>query len=283
MIIEFKNIDLFGHPLISYGVAKPPYTLTNSMANEACFAYVLEGENHVFSDEEKVIVSQNEAVLMKCGNYIMRLFSSNDKDVFKAITIHFHPEVLKKAYGDSLPEFLKNQIPATEDNIAQIKNSGLIRKYIESVLFYVENDELASEEILVLKLKELVLLLLQTDNAAQVRKIMDNLFRPRKKKFEDVIDSHIFSSLSSIELAQLTNNSLSSFKREFKRIYQDSPSNYIQNKKLKKAAEMLLVSEDSISNIAYDCGFSSLAHFSKAFKAGYHTSPSEYRVTPLSK
>ena len=48
-------------------------------------------------------------------------------------------------------------------------------------------------------------------------------------------------------------------------------------KKLEKAAERLLHTNDHITEIAFDCGFRDLAGFSNAFKAKYLTSPSNYR------
>ena len=145
-------------------------------------------------------------------------------------------------------------------------------------MFYVENEQLVTEEILVLKLKEIILLLLQTENASKIIEIMSNLFSPREYGFKEIIESHIFSALGSEELAQLTNHSLSSFKRQFKKIYDDSPSNYIQNKRIEKSIDLLAVSDESISNIAYDTGFKSISHFSKAFKARLNKTPSEYRL-----
>lgn len=283
MILELKSIQLFGEELFTYGVAQAPFSLPNSMPNEACFAYVLEGENRIFAEKQSLNLVSNEAVLMKCGNYVSHLFSDLKDERCSAITIHFHPEMLKKAYGNELPNFLKNQKEAENHTMVHIKASEMLKKYVESVLFYMENPQLTNEDILVLKLKELILLLLQTKDSPQILEILNKLFSPRTASFKDVIETHIFSSLTSAELALLANHSLSSFKREFKKIYNDSPSNYIQNKRLEKAVDLLVVSEDSISNIAYDCGFTSAAHFSKAFKAKLNATPSEYRLDLLSK
>jgi AraC family transcriptional regulator len=47
--------------------------------------------------------------------------------------------------------------------------------------------------------------------------------------------------------------------------------------RLEKAARLLRYSEQSLTDIALDCGFSSSATFSRAFRAGYETSPSQFR------
>ncbi|WP_250347248.1 helix-turn-helix domain-containing protein [Flavobacterium anhuiense] len=71
--------------------------------------------------------------------------------------------------------------------------------------------------------------------------------------------------------------SVSSFKREFAKIYHDTPANYIKMKKLEKAAELLQVSDQRITEIAFDCGFNDLANFTKSFTSKYHVSPTNYR------
>jgi AraC-like DNA-binding protein len=81
----------------------------------------------------------------------------------------------------------------------------------------------------------------------------------------------------------MTNLSLSSFKREFKKNYGDSPASYIRNKRLEKSAELLRISEERITDIAFDCGFNDLATFSKLFHDKYNTSPSNYRLDQISK
>ncbi|MDF1518813.1 MAG: helix-turn-helix transcriptional regulator [Lutibacter sp.] len=73
------------------------------------------------------------------------------------------------------------------------------------------------------------------------------------------------------------------FKREFKKNYNDSPANYLRNKKLDKAAELLLVSEERITDIAFDCGFNGLANFSTLFHDKFGCAPSSFRLAQLGK
>ena len=81
----------------------------------------------------------------------------------------------------------------------------------------------------------------------------------------------------------MTHLSLSSFKREFKKNYNDTPARYIRTKRLEKAAELLRISEERITDIAFDCGFTDLANFSKLFHKKFSNSPSNYRLDKISK
>ncbi len=278
MVLEHQSLELYGQMLFEKAVVKTPFKKPYPMPNEACFLYVLEGENNSFSEQEEVRTIEGESVLMKCGHYLTQAFSRKKEGRYHAIAVHFYPEMLKKIYDNDLPSFLKKNNFTFYSNMVKLKASTLIKKYIESLLFYFENPQLVTEDILVLKLKEIILLLLQTENSPKVIEILTNLFSPKTFSFKEIIEAHIFSSISISELAQLTHHSLSSFKREFKKIYNDTPANYIRNRRIEKGAKMLLLSDDPISHIAYDCCFQDIAHFSKSFKAKYGQSPSAYRL-----
>lgn len=147
------------------------------------------------------------------------------------------------------------------------------------MLFYFENPSLVNDEILVLKLKEIILLLSQTRDAENIQVILSQLFSSTTYSFKQIIEANLFFQLGIEELAQKTNLSVSSFKREFKKLYDDSPANYIKTKRLERAAQLLLATGERVTDIAFNCGFNDLANFTKSFHDKYHVSPSNYRLT----
>ena len=279
MILEYKRLDLFGKLLFEKVLLKPPFKKQNAMLNEACFLYIINGEYNSISESEQLRIKNEEAVLMKCGNYLSQMYKSQSSEKYEAVAIHFFPEVLRKVYDNKLPNFLKQKDTGSDKNtMAKINSDIIINKYIDSVLFYFDNPNLVNEDILILKLKEIILLLNQTQNAPKIRTILSNLFNPQTYSFREVIEAHFYSTISLSELAQLTNMSLSSFKREFQRIYNTPPATFLLQKKLEKASELLKVSNGRMSDVAFDCGFNNLSHFSKAFKKHYKIPPSIYRL-----
>ncbi|MBE9463298.1 helix-turn-helix domain-containing protein [Dyadobacter subterraneus] len=131
--------------------------------------------------------------------------------------------------------------------------------------------------MLKLKLKELILLLLQTDNAENIITLFSHLFNPRQAGLFEVVEAHLYSSISIAELASLTGRSLSTFKRDFETQFSDTPANFIKEKKLEKALELLQSTKLSVSEICYEVSFQDTSHFTKTFKQKYNQSPSEYR------
>jgi AraC family transcriptional regulator len=54
-------------------------------------------------------------------------------------------------------------------------------------------------------------------------------------------------------------------------------NNFTNRLRLEKAARLLRYFDQNLTDIALNCGFSSSAAFSRAFRSGYDTSPSEFR------
>lgn len=281
MILEHRTIDLYGKMLFEKASIKAPFKKPTPMPNEACFLYILEGDYRAISETDQLRLQSNEAVLFKCGNYLSQMFSERSDGRYEAIAVHFYPEVLQKVYQHDLPTFLKQYNYSFHTNMVKVGASELVQKYIESLVFYFDHPNLVTEDILILKLKEIILLLLQTESSPRVVAILNHLFSERTYSFKEIVEAHICTDISLTDLAGLTNRSLSSFKREFKKLYAETPARYIMKKRVEIAARKLLVSDDSVSDIAYDCGFKDLSHFSKLFKATYGVAPSHYRSQAL--
>lgn len=279
MIIDHKKYDLFGKSLMQKIVLKPPFKFTIPIADNACFFYMLEGDMQYEVDDEQLNIPCKHSLFLNCINSSKQVSNSNSIINNEIVIVNFHPDILKKIYDRELPSLL--QIPKniiSNKSIEKVNNDFLIQKYIEGLLFYFENPSLINEDILILKLKEIILLLSQTQNAGAIQVILSQLFSPTTYTFKQIIEAHLFSQLTIEELAQQNNLSISSFKREFAKLYNDTPANYIKIKKLEKAAELLMVSNKRITDIAFDCGFNDLANFTKSFNHKYNITPTNYRL-----
>jgi len=225
------------------------------------------------------MISTNEGVVLQCGNYLSEMFTTDKQSEYcSVIAIHLYPETLKMIYDKEFPDFLMRMEKVKPLVMEKHKASELLKNYIDSLEFYFANPVLVSEELLKLKIKELLLLLVKTDNEAVVKTLITRLFTPMEIDFKEVIEANIFNNLSTEELATLANLSLSSFKRAFTKHYVTSPAKYIRSRKLEKAAKLLKNTTLRVSQICYDCGFVDLAHFSKTFQREYGVSPSDFRV-----
>ncbi|MCG8326594.1 MAG: AraC family transcriptional regulator [Chitinophagales bacterium] len=278
MIKGYQQFDLWGKKIFEKAIIEPPFRLSAQMPNEACFYYVVRGTTKVIAPTETIRRDTDEGLVMQCGNYLNDYLAHEEGGYCEAIAVHFYPEVLKMIYDKEVPDFLREVKKVKPFGYEKLKATALIKNYIENLQFYFDNPELVSEELLKLKLKELILLLAKTNNAEALHHMISSLFSEREFSFKEVVEANIYNNLSLEELATLTHLSLSSFKRTFAKHYQESPAKYIKKRKLQKAAQLLKRTSLRISDIAFDCGFTDLAHFSRSFQKEYDLSPSNYRL-----
>jgi len=279
MIIDHKKYDLFGKSMVQSIMIKAPFTFDFPITDNACFLYMLQGEMQYHRDEDLVDIPQKHALFLNCIQASKTISNLNTEGVNEIMVVNFHPDILKRVYDREMPVIL--QAPermVSNKSVEVLNNNFLIEKYIEGLLFYFQHPALVNEDILVLKLKEIILLLAQTPNAGAIQTIFAQLFSPTTYTFKQIIEANLFAQLSVDALAQLNNLSISSFKREFARHYNDTPANYIKTKRLEKAAELLLISKERINDIAFRCGFNDLANFTKSFREKYQCTPSAFRL-----
>jgi len=278
MVNDYKKHDLYGKTLIQKIELTPPFKFDFPVTEQACFLYVKGGELEYQIDDEQINIAMNYSLLLNCINSGKQIYNSSSKSNCEIVIVTFYPEILKKIYDRELPLLLRKPKNIISNKSSEkINNDFLIQKYIEGLLFYFENPSLINEDILILKVREIILLLSQTQNAESIQVILSQLFSPTTYTFKQIIEANLFSQLTIEELAQQNNLSVSSFKREFAKLYHDTPANYIKARKLEKAAELLQVSDQRITEIAFDCGFNDLANFTKSFTSKYSVSPTNYR------
>lgn len=108
-------------------------------------------------------------------------------------------------------------------------------------------------------------------------------YRSRINRVIDYIDTNLERPLKQDELALVANFSKFHFHRIFCSMVGETLRQFIQRLRVERAANQLFNNpRKSITEIAYDCGFSSSATFARAFKEFFGESASEWRKKALS-
>lgn len=92
-----------------------------------------------------------------------------------------------------------------------------------------------------------------------------------------LMEANFEEPLSAVELAKLAGLSLRQVQRIFQESLDTTPSKYYLALRLRRARELLLQSQMSITQIAVSCGFQSTCHFSKSYRALYGRTPRSER------
>lgn len=85
------------------------------------------------------------------------------------------------------------------------------------------------------------------------------------------------------ELADVAGMTPKYFCRAFAQMTGKTPIEYLNYYRIEKAGEQLILTDDSVTDIALNCGFNDMSYFSKTFSKYKGASPTAYRKSQLSK
>lgn len=95
----------------------------------------------------------------------------------------------------------------------------------------------------------------------------------------DHIRDHFASPVEVHTLAQIAGMSSRSFQRHFKKAFQLTPTSYVRKFRIGKACQMLIETDETITAVAIETGFSDHSHLVREFTRAIHTTPGAYRKT----
>ncbi len=113
---------------------------------------------------------------------------------------------------------------------------------------------------------------------SSIRNSLRREYLSRINRVIDYIEINLDKVLSLEELAGVAHFSPYHFHRIFRAVMGESLFKFIQRLRLEKAASLLLVNtEEPVTRIAYDCGFSNSSAFARAFREYFGVSPRAWR------
>jgi AraC family transcriptional regulator, exoenzyme S synthesis regulatory protein ExsA len=149
--------------------------------------------------------------------------------------------------------------------------------YFQSMLTYFTGTAKPAETLLTLKLKELIVSILLARNNPELSAYFQSLLKSAAPPLSQLMEANFCYNLALEEFARLSHRSLSTFKRDFRKYFNQSPGKWLLQKRLEYSAVLLKNPALNVSQVALDCGFEDLSHFSRAFKDKFGTSPASFR------
>jgi AraC-like DNA-binding protein len=274
---EFKIPEFFigGKSEIPPISVFPYYTNENTSKNRVvltahAFVFLTEGDKEVVMGNSAIKLSKDEFVLITSGKCLMTEKTSDDQN-YSSTLFFFDNNYLQtffEAQKAKIQGTIKNK-KLHQKEASVFKNDDFTRSYVQS-LKYIANK---SQELVTVKLNEILLYLLETQPLELCCLFAEHPKTTEEINFKNIIASHIDSNLSVGELAYLCNMSLSTFKRKFKYIYEDSPTNWIRKKRMEHAAFLLKYNKERVSDIYLRLGYENHSSFTQSFKSVFGVSP----------
>lgn len=103
----------------------------------------------------------------------------------------------------------------------------------------------------------------------------------RTSDFEQLIFAHVFADCSLEALAEQSNCSLTSFKRNFRQHFHCAPHKWFVMQRMEHARRLLALTSKSVAEIGSECMYPNVSHFIKQFRRTYNITPMAYRLSLL--
>lgn len=97
------------------------------------------------------------------------------------------------------------------------------------------------------------------------------------RKVQEYVDAHIAGRVHVLNLSAVVNLSEAHFARMFKQTLGLTPHAFVLRRRLELAAQLMLESTESLTDIALDCGFTDQAHLCKQFRRSMGGTPAAWR------
>lgn len=150
-----------------------------------------------------------------------------------------------------------------------------IFKILKELLSEVQNQKYGYAEMLKIKLHELLLHILRSENSIATTKDFAYVINYIQENFHE----HIRLS----DCARQLNISYDYFQHKFKSITGYSPQQFLMEQRLQACRKLLIDANYSCTEIAYRCGFCTSAQFSALFKKRYGVTPLQFKNQHMQK
>jgi AraC-like DNA-binding protein len=238
--------------------------------------YVLTGKRTFIKNRTSWVLDEGTCAFVRKGTHV----ATKEEDEGWCVMTFFIPDqFFKSLIADNLKNLPLYNLPeAGSEHVMLLEVNDLIRSFFFSMLPYFTQAPPPPENLLELKFKELVLSLLSQKQNRQFLSYLNNLYHDKHPTLEEVLQNNYTFNLNLEEYAKLACKSVPTFKREFKKIFHESPAKWLVKKRIGLATELLENTELSIAQITLECGFENQSHFSRIFKAKTGMSPLKFRT-----
>lgn len=237
--------------------------------------YVISGRRIFHQQKNSWELKEGSCAFVKPGGFV----AEKPKGEEWCVMVFFVPDdFLVQLIKDNYNIFSLPDLSATNESSLMLLNvSELSQSFFSSILPYFTQNPPPPETLVELKFKELVLSLLVNPANKHFLSYLNTLKNNSRVSVRQVMQNNFSFNLSIDDYAKLSCTSISTFKREFKKHFNDSPARWILKKRLDMAKDLLENTSLPVTEISIECGFENPTHFSRVFKEKTSMAPLQFR------
>ncbi len=236
---------------------------------EHVFSFQIAGTLKINDGKKTYLFEQGDCRLSR-RNHLAKFEKQPPEDgEFKSLSVYLDQETLREFSREFNVKAQKKA--AADDAVIILNNHPVYQSFKESLFVYLQLPGEEKMKLMRLKIKEAIQLMLMIN--PEVQDILFDFNEPGKINLEAFMNRNFHFNVDLNKFAYLTGRSLSTFKRDFEKLYNITPSRWLLQRRLQEAYFLIKEKGQSPSAVYMDLGFEDLSHFSYAFKKQYGAPP----------
>lgn len=237
---------------------------------EHVFSYQIAGTLTVFDGTNTHIYNEGDFRLSRRNKLAKFVKQPPENEEFRSLSVYLdQPTLMEMSREFHLTA--SGHYPK-EDASVKLADDPLYKSFMDSLLVYLQLPPEEQASLMQLKVREAVLLLLKVN--PEIKEVLFDFSQPVKIDLETFMLNNYHFNVELPRFAYLTGRSLSTFKRDFEKIFHTTPSRWLVQKRLEEAYRLIREKGKSPSDVYLEVGFEDLSHFSFVFKKKYGFAPS---------
>lgn len=234
------------------------------------FIYMIAGYMSLYDGHREYTIEAGDYCLVKRNHLAKYIKKPPANGKLETVSVFLDQGFLREMsneYAYTAPHASNN------DAVVHLGASPLFENYAQSIRPYLNLEGAERERFLYLKKEEIVLILLKTN--PQLKEVLFDFSDPGKIDLEAFMNRNFRFNVSMDRFSYLTGRSLTTFKRDFERIFKNAPGRWLLQKRLEEARFLIEIKGQKPSEVYLEVGFEDLSHFSYAFKKAFGVTPSQ--------
>lgn len=263
-----------GHSSVLHKTLSRSLLQKEKYISTALIVYIVRGRQIIENpDHSRTTVPENHILFLPKDLYLVSDYVPDDGGKFEAILFFLDDRIIEKYLRSSAPDY--HHTTAEARSLFTTPANTQVLSFIDS-LKRVYGDYHESHALLEIKLLELLHLLAIQDRSHSFLNALTHFSKPGgKRDIRSFMEEYYTRNLKLDDYAQLTGRSLSTFIRDFKQTYNTTPNQWIIEKRLEKARELLTGRNLSVTEAALEVGYDNVSYFIRAFKKKYGVTPKQ--------
>ena len=276
-----SNLETEQPMVVKYVETEPSGVRSQTLARCA-IGYVLHGTKHIHSGDTRKSLTKGDMFFLGVGLHYTEELPESDRP-FEQIVFYYTPEELQRILLHLNITYrldISNEHQCSEcrsgSEVVMAAWPSVRNIFVSAGSYLREECTLTDPAAARFKMAELIYNIVSHEDCCLKSKVLCSI-DAAKEGFEQTVYEHIFRDCSIEELARETNRSLTSFKKEFRRVFSMPPHKWFIRQRLIHSRLLLLSTSLSISEIGVRCSFPNTSHFIKLFKKFFGLTPAYYR------